>query len=155
MILIDLPNSGPAMIDDDCLSLVSGVKWYAARGRDTTYAMHRDANGTTYMHRLIAGAAKGFDVDHVNGNGLDNRRGNLRVCTHAQNIANQRISRANTSGFKGVSWDKRRGAWEAHIKFQGKKMFLGYHQVKADAARAYNAKATEIFGEFAKINQVA
>jgi hypothetical protein len=156
MIEFPVGDSAWAMIDEVDLPLVIKHAWYPAKGKDTSYAMFRTMGaGTVYMHRLIAGAAKGFDVDHIDGNGLNNRRNNLRVCTHAQNIANQRISRANTSGFKGVSWDKRRGAWEAHIKFQQKKRFLGYFSDKADAARAYNAKAVELFGEFASINQVA
>jgi hypothetical protein len=144
-----------AYVDDADLALVSGHKWYPAKCKDTTYAMFRTADaGTVYMHRMISGFPKGMDVDHRDGNGLDNRRSNLRVCTHAKNIANQKLSRANTSGYKGVSWDKKRGAWEAHIKYDQKKRFLGYFDDKADAARAYNAKAAEVFGEHARLNPV-
>lgn len=105
-----------------------------------------------YLHRLIMGEPEGLEVDHRNGDGLDNRRQNLRVATHAQNLANQRLSAANTSGFKGVSFDRTRPnkPWAAYIKHGGRKLFLGRHETREAAAAAYDAKARELFGEFAR-----
>ena len=77
------------------------------------------------MHRVIINAPKDMQVDHINGNRLDNRRCNLRLATDGQNMGNSKIPRHNTSGFKGVSWDKRREQWEAYISKKDKKIHLG------------------------------
>ena len=111
------------------------------------------------MHRIIANAKEGESVDHVNGNPLDNRKENLRVCTMSQNLANQKLRKDSTSGFKGVSKNQSKtNPWRAYInRKDGKKTkqyHLGLFKTPEEAARAYNEKAKELFGDFAKLNKV-
>lgn len=101
-----------------------------------------------YMHSLLLGVV---GIDHVNGNGLDNRRGNLRPASHALNGANQR-PRAGSSTYKGVSWKPSKNKWLAQIMVNSKTRFLGYHASEIDAARAYDAAALEAWDEFAWLN---
>lgn len=121
--------------------------WYAYRaekkhGRQTNI----------YMHRQITKAATGTEVDHWDGNGLNNCRYNLRVCTTSQNQCNRKKSANKTSQFKGVSWHKRAGKYRAYIKLHGKTISLGYYEDESQAARAYNIKAHELFGQYARLN---
>ena len=104
------------------------------------------------MHRLILNAMKGMDVDHINHDGLDNRRSNLRLCTRSENLRNQRALRSST-GLKGIHLDKR-GRWTAYIKPNAQKShkFLGYFDNAIDAAVAYDAAARQHYGEFARTN---
>jgi hypothetical protein len=104
------------------------------------------------MHRLITGAPAGVEVDHRNGNGLDNRRSNLRLATTSQNQGNQRLSRANTSGFKGVHWDKHRAKWKASIAGDNNDKHLGHFTDPSEAAHAYDSAARLRFGRFASVN---
>lgn len=92
-------------------------------------------------------------VDHINLNGLDNRRGNLRLCTDGQNKANGRIRRDNTSGYRGVYWNASANKWQAYISVNSKRLYLGVFSDPWDAAVAYNDAALKHFGEFARINQ--
>lgn len=106
---------------------------------------------TLCIHRLLMLGVK--EVDHKNGDGLDNRRENLRAATDSQNSANAgKCACASTSRFKGVSWGKDRGKWRAYIEMNGRQKFLGYFHDELDAARAYNEAALEAFGEFARVN---
>ena len=122
------------------------------------YAVRIDGRKTVWMHRVIA-ERMGLkiddkEVDHRNHNGIDNRRENLRSATHADNQHNRPLSKRNTSGFKGVSWNKHRKKWVAHIKFNRKKIHLGYFTNKRKAAREYNRAAIKYFGKFAYLNPV-
>jgi hypothetical protein len=106
-----------------------------------------------YLHRLLTGCAEGMLVDHINGNGLDNRRANLRICTTAQNTANSRkTARVTSSRFKGVTWHKARRKWSAQIMVDGKHFGLGNFTDEVEAAKAYDAKARATWGEFARTN---
>lgn len=107
---------------------------------------------TVYMHRLITSAPKHTDVDHKNNDGLDNRRENLRICTHQQNMQNQKPKANTSSKYKGVWWDKRRAKWGACIGIDGKTVHLGGFINEEDAARAYDEAAVIHFGEYAKLN---
>jgi hypothetical protein len=133
-------------------SWMDRYRWNATEIRGRYYAYAKLDGRMTYMHRLLMGNPPKMEVDHKNGDTLDNRRSNLRIVTHAQNLANQRLHVRSASGFKGVSWDKKSKKWAAHIKYQCRKRHLGYFAVKEDAARAYNAAATELFGEYARLN---
>lgn len=106
------------------------------------------------MHRLIMDAPSGVQVDHINGNKLDNRRSNLRLCNNSQNQMNKGLQSNNTSGYKGVTWRKDVNKWRAQIFFGGKNFVLGNFENKKDAAKAYNQKALELHGEFAKLNDI-
>jgi len=92
--------------------------------------------------------------DHINGDTLDNRRGNLRPATPAQNRHNGVCDRNNRSGYRGVSWNSSRKEWHCTIMKHGEHYFVGWFKDKHDAARRWNEKATELYGEFAKLNQI-
>lgn len=102
------------------------------------------------MHRLIK--ETNLEVDHINGNSLDNRVENLRVVTHQQNVWNIRKIPKNKSGYRGVSYLSRKRKWQATICHKGKTVFLGYFDDKESAARAYDLKAISLRGEFAILN---
>lgn len=108
-----------------------------------------------YLHRLIMNAPPGLDVDHINGNGLDNRRQNLRLCTRSQNNANRHRSQSKSTGVKGVHFEKCTGKWRAEIHCDGKRHTLGRFDCLEAAANAYNDKAAELFGEFARPSRIA
>ena len=105
------------------------------------------------MHNHILQAPLGLEVDHIDGNGLNNRRENLRLASHSQNLANQKRSRIGCSSkYRGVSWFKRTGIWIAQITVRYHHRGLGYFKDEKDAARAYDKAALEAFGEFAVLN---
>lgn len=111
----------------------------------------RDEDGripVVLLHRLLTGARPGEFVDHVNGNPLDNRRQNLRICTHAENMRNRRRPKHNTSGFKGVYASGRR--WRAEIVFEGARYRLGSYATPEEASAAYAVAAVKLHGEFAR-----
>ncbi len=123
-----------------------GGRWYAKR------ATPRPDHRHLYLHRVVLGLPPNFpDVDHVNGDGLDCRKENLRTATRSQNLTNSG-SRGGTSRFRGVSWDKRRHQWIAFIGGHNKK-FLGRFDIEEDAAEAYDAAALADYGEFARTNK--
>jgi hypothetical protein len=99
-------------------------------------------------------APDGIEVDHENRNGLDCRRTNLRLATHRQNIMNTGLRPANTSGYKGVSWDKENQKWRASIRAYGRSYNLGRFSTKEEAARAYNEAASRLHGSFARLNLI-
>jgi hypothetical protein len=101
------------------------------------------------MHRVIVNAIEGQIVDHINGDGLDNSRSNLRVVTHSQSMMNRVWSRDGmTSRFQGVTWDKCCKKWRAQIFCNGKRIYLGVHAEEDAAYAAYKAACAELFGEF-------
>ena len=105
-----------------------------------------------FVHRLIMDAPKGMHVDHINGNPLDNRKSNLRICTHAENQRNRGANKNNTSGYKGVHWSKTTKKWRAEIRHDNKSIHMGYFKTPEEAARAYDKKAKELHGEYAYLN---
>lgn len=143
-----------AKVDDADYEKVSPFKWsingkagYAVRG-----LVENGKARTQLMHRLIMDAPEGSRIDHVNGDKLDNRRRNLRFATRSQNAMNKGKPKNNTSGFKGVSWYKKAKKWCARIKVNGKTIHLGLFAEIKIAARAYDAAARELHGEFAYTN---
>lgn len=109
---------------------------------------------TKSLHQIIMGEIpKGMVIDHIDGNPLNNQKSNLRICTPQQNQFNQRKTRG-VSKYKGVSWYKNYKKWMAKIKFNGRTYNLGYFNTEIQAAKAYDEKAKEIFGEFANLNKV-
>lgn len=146
-----------AVIDAEDFALVSQHKWHTRRGVSTTYAQaHVYVAGrrtTISMHGLLVQVPNGHEVDHVDGDGLNNRRRNLRVATVQQNQANRgkpRVAGA-TSIYKGVSRNGR-GRWRASIFVSGRTRRVGDYDTEEEAARAYDAAAIAAFGDFAKGN---
>lgn len=140
-----------AVVDAADLALVQGHRWRVIRTPQSTYAQTvvTGSDGkqkTVKLHQMLLPDAP--QVDHIDHDGLNNRRSNLRVATHAQNRRNSRVNTNNTSGFKGVSWHKASGKWRAKVGYQD----LGLFEVAADAARAYDRAAESAFGAFALTN---
>ena len=156
---IPLTQGKVALVDDEWYPILSRVKWYYNPSRDIGGYAHRDS-GTRgcrlrlAMHRYIMMAPDGLEVDHINGNKLDNRTENLRVVLPIVNHQNKRKPRNNTSGYKGVCFDKSRGKFTANIGMKGKTFHLGRFVSIVDAARAYNEAALRLYGEGASLNEV-
>ena len=155
---IPLTQGKFALVDDADFNYLNQWKWYAKKGVDTFYAkrdqyINRKRN-FIWMHRLILHAPDNMEVDHISHNGLDNRRGNLRLVTHQQNCMNQQVRKDKSSKFKGVYWDKQCKAWVAKIQNKKKRLNLGYFDNEIDAAIMYNQKAVELFGEYAWLNPI-
>lgn len=141
-----------AFIDDEDFDKVNQYNWhYWSDGKRIEYARGTVNGKEIYMHNFILGI-KG--VDHINHNGLDNQKHNLRITNHHQNMMNQRPPNGKTSPYKGVSWNKERKKWEGKIMFNKKNTFIGYFSDEKTAAIAYNAKAQELFGEYAYLNVI-
>jgi hypothetical protein len=153
-----------AFVDLEDYSLVMQHRWHVlehdpvapgrrAHGPYAAYLTYQGGRGgtrvTVYMHQLIAGSR---GVDHVDGNGLNNRRSNLRPATKSQNGANARKNPGKTSRYKGVFWDRQRSAWQAKIMVNRQQINLGRFANEEDAALAYDLAAREAFGEFALAN---
>lgn len=142
-----------ALIDESDLSNVLGRRWWAHRVGRTWYVETKaaDASGkrqTKRLHRLLMNAAGDAEVDHVNGDGLDNRRCNLRLATHAENGRNRRLAVNNTSGYRGVTWRKKEQKWSAKIRHDRRTHWLGLFDSPELAAAEYQKAAERLFGEF-------
>lgn len=154
---IQLGHGKVAVVDEDDFGLVSAHKWHLFRRRKTVYAIASvklaDGKWTTlYMHRLIMGARLGFQIDHIDGDGLNNRKANLRFATSSQNNQNRRPIRRAQSGYKGVYWNNNQGKWYTQICINRKKIHLGYFSNKEEAARSYDESARRYFGKYARTN---
>lgn len=151
---INLTKGLVAKVSEEDFDYLNQWKWhfdgrYPAR---TAWDSMIKAERKVYMHRVIMEAQF---VDHINGDKLDNRRENLRAVTKSQNNMNQsQQKKQKHSKYKGVSWDKSRNKWMAYCKKDGKMNYLGRFTDENEAALAYNNKASELFGEFAKLNEV-
>ena len=146
---IPLTQGYVALVDDGDYENLSQHKWHVSTDKYTSYA--RNSNSVK-MHRLLMGAATEVDIDHRDGNGLNNQRRNLRKCTKAQNGHNRRLNENNTSGYKGVHWYKRDSKWYVTIRVNRKKVHLGAFTCIVKAAKAYDTAARKHFGEFARTN---
>lgn len=152
---IPLTQGRVAVIDFDDFEKVRGMKWYAHKERRRFYACREDcATGKrVYLHRLLIAGSPGLQVNHINGDGLDNRQENLQVCTLQQNSFAHQHKRKNTSSkYRGVSWDNQNERWRANIKLNGKLIFLGRFEEELYAANAYDTAAIKYFGEYAAPN---
>jgi hypothetical protein len=151
---ITLTKGKVAWVDDEDYEWLNQWKWHANVHGLTWYAVRGVGPSSSQlnikMHRLIMNAPEDMEVDHINGNGWDNRRENLRLCTNLQNQWNRPKQRNNTTGYKGVK--RSRGKFRATIQFRKKDIHLGHFSTAEQAARAYDKKARELFGEFARLN---
>lgn len=147
------------LVDDKDFDLVNDYGWFVfdqkRRGRlhgpyaATNVTLPDGRRTMIYMHKLITGWPQ---TDHINHDGLDNQRANLRPATQAQNRHNGRPYARGTSQYKGVSWNRERRAWVAQITRSGRVCNLGRFFSETDAARAYDAAAREAYGEYAYLN---
>lgn len=148
-----------ATIDAEDFKRVSDFRWYARRTRRNYYAVTHLMVGfkkyrKIYLHRFIMEAPTGVQVDHVNGNGLENQKINLRLCTSAENNrAKRRKIRSATSRFRGVSFETQTQQWKAQIRAnKSHTLNLGRFFDEVSAAKAYDEAAKHYFGEFAHLN---
>lgn len=138
-----------ATIDAEDYEKVKARKWHYEHG----YA--RSVHPTKiYLHTFLVPTPKGFYIDHINRDPLDNRRSNLRIVSPIQNSGNRAFNKNNTSGYKGVGWHKQMGKWRAYIEIAGKHKALGLFNNKDEAAKAYNLAAKQYFGDCAWINKI-
>ena len=142
-------GKGIAIVDEQDFSVLAKHSWYR---QSDGYAQAAINGKNRYMHRMILCAKSGEEVDHINGNKLDNRRANIRLCNRRQNQINIGLISTNKSGFKGVSWIKRRAKWSANISLNNHSVTLGYFDDAVLAAHAYDKAARENFGQFAYLN---
>lgn len=154
---IPLTRDRFAFVSEEDFERVNSLKWYfqgngyAVRKTHLGYGETGERKqGLIYMHRFIMGAEKGVEVDHVDGEPLNNCRENLRFCTSRENKYNQRPQRGGLSKYKGVTWQA--GKWIAQIKAGGENFYLGRFVSEDNAAQAYNIEAVRRFGVFANIN---
>ena len=156
---IILTQGKVTIVDNEDYDYLMQWKWqfhngYARRTQHICMIGTKRIKKQIALHRIVLNNPDGLQVDHINGNRLDNRKENLRVCTCAENVRNRSTPSNNTSGFKGVFWDKRMKKWQAQISADSKTIRLGYFTSTIEAAKAYNIAATELHGQFAKINQI-
>ena len=153
---IKLTKGKFALVDDEDFEHLNQLKWCVLISGNNVYARRHHKTGnkriTILMHREVLATPKGFYTDHINGNGLDNRKSNLRVCTQQDNMRNLRAQTGGTSKYKGVYWSKRSNKWHAQIKVSvdGTRKSLGFYSLEEDAYKAYCEAAKKYHGEFAR-----
>ncbi len=155
---IPLTQDKFAIVDDDDYDYLMRWKWHAHVNGRTYYAVRRPRHavkgwkkkGMLQMHRVIMNVPKGCETDHINHNGWDNRKSNLRICTRGENRRNQLPAQRAKSEYKGVG--RYPQGWRAKITHHYKTLHVGCYNSEIEAARAYDAKAKELFGAFAYLN---
>lgn len=156
---IPLTQGKFAIVDDEDFERLSQWNWYYKSDRNHRgYVVRQKRISTSkqqtiYMHRQIINTPEDLHTDHINGDGLDNRISNLRICTRSENLMNQR-STTGASKFKGVVWHKTNKKWQAQIKHSGRTIYLGTFTSEIHAAEAYNLAAPIYQGEFVRLNKL-
>lgn len=148
---IQLTHGKVAIVDEDDFEKLSKYRWHAVLRKQTWYAARKESGICHYMHRDIIGATVGAPVDHIDGNGLNNVRSNLRMATFQQNCYNKR-SMGGKSKYKGVTYCTDTDMWRARIRKDNRTVNIGRFDSEHDAARAYDEMARQLFGEFAWVN---
>lgn len=143
-------DDGVRFLFDMCDSdLVRSRGWHLSR---RGYIAGKENRRERPLHKLMIDVDSSYDIDHANGNKLDYRRKNLRVCTHQQNCFNQKLKKNNTTGYTGVSYAKNIRKYESYIHYNGHKYSLGYFDTAQEAAAMRDQKSMELFGEFSRLN---
>ena len=150
---IKLTQGQVALVDDEDFEKVNQFKWHATKSNrcNSLYALCFISTNKPRlrMHRLIMNVTdNNVFVDHINRNGLDNRKSNLRLCSNAQNQINKTKHKNNTSGYKGVFYSKQHKKFRANIGYKGRKIFIGLFDTAIEAAKAYDNKSNELYGIF-------
>lgn len=163
MKIIKITQNKEVLVDDKDYDELIKYRWYFVDKPRAKYGyVATDMRNTNnkyktrhvYMHRFLLNPPRNKIVDHINRNGLDNRRANLRICTYTQNNGNFFMGVRNKSGYKGVSWHKATNKWRATLLYKGEQQYLGIYDDKLEAAKAYNEAAIKYFGEFARPNVI-
>lgn len=155
--LVTLTRGMYAKVDREDYEIVSQYKWYATPGKITWYAKTSAWDNTVgrsrsiSMHRLLLDAQPGQLVDHANHDGLDNRRANIRLATNSQNTANSSKKR-KAARYRGLGFNNRLRRWQVYVEKDGYCHYCGSYKNDEEAAKAYDQKAVELFGEFATLN---
>jgi hypothetical protein len=149
---IPLTQGKFARVDPEDYAELARHKWCAARQGNSWYAVRSEAGRQLRMHRVIANAPPHLVVDHIDHDGLNNVKRNLRPCTKEQNAHNQRPQQGRSSKYKGVCWCKRERKWYSRIQYQGRQRSLGLFRSERAAARARDAAAVALHGQYAFLN---
>ena len=155
--LIPLTKGQFAVVDDADYERVNAISWYAQKHGRTYYAVANSAtvNGKRHsilMHRFLLVVPEGYETDHIDGDGLNNCRSNLRAVTHAENSRHRLLNCNNKTGFYGVSWHGARGKYQATIRIDGKQRHLGLFSDPVEAAAARDKAAREHYKDFGRLN---
>jgi hypothetical protein len=148
---VQLSNGGFATVDDEDFHRTEGRSWWRTPGGYAATERNK-REGRVLLHWLVMGRPKIGELDHINGNGLDNRKANLRIVTRQQNAMNKGPNKNNTTGFKGVCFDKSRGKYIVGVKVNYRRINLGRYETAEEAARVYDKAARKYHGEFARLN---
>lgn len=156
MKFIELTKGKTTTVDDEDYNYLNSFNWHYSTGYAMRQPPRKKGKRTPIlMHREITNCPKEKEVDHINGDKLDNRKKNLRICTRSNNGKNQSIqNRQKSSIYKGVSLIKSTLKWRASIKINGKQFNLGHFHTEKDAAIAYNNAAIKYFKEYSKLNVI-
>ena len=150
---ISLTQNKFTVVDDEDYEYLNQWKWCSKDYISTFYAGRKqDSHTTILMHRVIMDCPSNKYVDHIDGDGLNNQKSNLRVCSNSENGRNRGKQSNNKSGYKGVSIHNRGNKFRAQIKAEGKLIHLGVFETAEDAAKVYDQKALELHGEFSVLN---
>lgn len=154
---IKLSQGKFTFVDDEDFDFLSQWNWYCSETKKgSVYAVRKEyiypKQKTIYMHRLIANCPKGMDIDHIDGNRLNNQKSNLRICSHNENMYNRKLYSNNKSGYKGVA-QRSSGHYEARIRVNNRVICLGTYLTAELAAEVYDRAAIEYHGKFAKTNR--
>ena len=149
---IILSQGEVAVVDEEDFDYLNQWKWCVLKVEKLCYAVRSIKGSVVLMHRQLLDVPKGEEIDHRDGDGLNNCRSNLRTCNHQQNHYNLRNQINTSSIYKGVYWDKDRSRWRVSLKVEGKVKRLGRFKDEVLAALAYNKAATKYHGEYARLN---
>ena len=152
---IDLPNNKQVIVDDEDFDYLNQFKWnfnsrYVVRNKHNKCYGKCKGKGCSkvFIHRVIMNTPKGMETDHINGNTLDNRKINLRICTRSQNAFNSSVHRDTHSGYKGVYWNSINKKWIVTIR----RKYFGSFSSKELAAQIYNENVVDYYGEYSRLN---
>ena len=151
MKVIKLTQGYSTIVDDKDFYIVKKYKWHAENHLESIRVYGWVDGKSVTLSNLLLNPQKGMEVDHINGNPLDNRRENLRVCTHAENMFNKKIYKNNSSGIKGIYFDNRKNRWCAQLIKNNKKVFRKTYKSKTEASEGYKNAAHLYFGKYERL----
>ena len=147
-------NKGIILVDDENYEWLNQYKWTLNAKYANTKIKINNKRKSKYIHRLIMNEPENMQIDHIDGNGLNNQKNNLRIVTQSQNQMNKISAKNSSSQYKGVCFVKSRNKWLSSICINKRNYNLGNFKNEEDAARAYNEAAQKYFGEYAHLNEV-